>query len=320
MVLFITTRRSSSLFSLPSLTLSPWICFLFLLSFSCISTTHASPLDLSAHVSSTILRRDRFIIENSTGTPQVLNPVTNTTVPQGPPTDAGGADFNTPALIWLSFSFIIGVPMSLAGFRGWRLSTGVGAGLAAAIASWAALINSIGPVGASDIIISAIVLGFFACGFLFGVLEFGRITGTTLLGITGGLAFGIRVMILKSNLLLSGSSLFSINWVLIAICGAAGGVSIMWKNAQRKALLLGCASIGTFLISLGVDLVINKQRGMSRGLRFLFDRNASHYLDIIGNGYAPPLLTQIIIGISLAATSVPHIPFIFRRKCSTSCS
>lgn len=103
--------------------------------------------------------------------------------------------------------------------------------------AWATFINSIGPVGASDIVISAIVLGFFACGFLFGIFELGRITGTILLGITGGLAFGIRIMILKSNLLLSGSSLFPVNWGLVAICGAAGGVSIIWKNAQRNALV-----------------------------------------------------------------------------------
>lgn len=253
MVFVITARRSFSLFS----SLPPWISFLFLLSLSCISVTHASSLNLTANASTIIqIPTDRLVINNGTGTPRVIDPGTNALVPQGPATDAGGTDLNTPALIWLLFSFSVGVPMSLAGFRGWRLSTGVGAGLTAAItckspkhntkfyklnfiyySAWAAIINSITPFGISDPIISAIVLGFFACGFLFGVLEFGRITGTILLGITGGLAFGIRVMILKSNLLFSGSSLFLINWVLIAICGAAGGVVMAWKNAQRKALV-----------------------------------------------------------------------------------
>jgi len=34
--------------------------------------------------------------------------------------------------------------------------------------------------------------------------------------------------------------------------------------------------MGTFFIGLGVDLTVNQQKGMSRGLRFLFDQNTSH--------------------------------------------
>ncbi len=29
-------------------------------------------------------------------------------------------------------------------------------------------------------------------------------------------------------------------------------------------------------MALGIDLIINKQDGMSRGLRYLFDRNTAH--------------------------------------------
>ena len=39
---------------------------------------------------------------------------------------------------------------------------------------------------------------------------------------------------------------------------------------------IGCASVGTFMTGLGIDLLINKQAGLSFGLRFLFDRNDSH--------------------------------------------
>ncbi len=39
-----------------------------------------------------------------------------------------------------------------------------------------------------------------------------------------------------------------------------------------------CAAIGTFLIGLGVDLLLEKQSGWSFALRFLFDRNNSHFL------------------------------------------
>ncbi len=39
-----------------------------------------------------------------------------------------------------------------------------------------------------------------------------------------------------------------------------------------------CAAVGSFLVALGIDLILNKQSGMSNGLRFLFDRNSSHFL------------------------------------------
>jgi hypothetical protein len=41
---------------------------------------------------------------------------------------------DAPALIWVSFSFVIGLPMAFAGLRGWRLTTGVGVGLAGTVA------------------------------------------------------------------------------------------------------------------------------------------------------------------------------------------
>ena len=42
--------------------------------------------------------------------------------------------------------------------------------------------------------------------------------------------------------------------------------------------IFGSTSSGTFLIILGIDLLLNRQEGMSRGLRFLFDRNSNHLL------------------------------------------
>lgn len=40
--------------------------------------------------------------------------------------------------------------------------------------------------------------------------------------------------------------------------------------------MLCTSSTGTFFIGLGVDLSLNQQKGMSRGLRLLFDQNTSH--------------------------------------------
>ena len=38
------------------------------------------------------------------------------------------------------------------------------------------------------------------------------------------------------------------------------------------------AACGTFLVGLGIDLLLEKQSGISFGLRFLLDRNNSHFL------------------------------------------
>lgn len=51
-------------------------------------------------------------------------------------------------------------------------------------------------------------------------------------------------------------------------------VDLIWL--LRGGQLLSSASVGTFLIGLGIDLIINDLDGWSRGLRFLFDRNTAH--------------------------------------------
>jgi len=73
---------------------------------------------------------------------------------------------------------------------------------------------------------------------------------------------------------------------------------------QRIGILFGSASSGTFLIALGADLIVNQQKGMSRGLRVLMDRNTSHIVDIIEHPYAPPMSTRIIIAASLGLSLI----------------
>lgn len=52
-------------------------------------------------------------------------------------------------------------------------------------------------------------------------------------------------------------------------------VDLLWLSL-RGGQLVSSASVGTFLIGLGIDLIINDLDGWSRGLRFLFDRNTAH--------------------------------------------
>jgi len=88
----------------------------------------------------------------------------------------------------------------------------------------------------------------------------------------------------------------------VGACGAAGGLSLIWF--QRYGLLFGCASIGTFLTALGIDLIISKQAGMSMGLRFLFDRNSSHIAYFLTYQYTPSLHTRVLIIASLGLTPI----------------
>ncbi|TEB21174.1 hypothetical protein FA13DRAFT_1779468 [Coprinellus micaceus] len=109
-------------------------------------------------------------------------------------------------------------------------------------------------------------------------------------------------MLFKEGLLISDMAFYAANWAVIAVLGAIGGATVVVKRWQRWGVAGGCASIGTFLVFLGVDLAMNRQSGMSRGLRFLFDRNSNHIVDIITTGYIPPISTQILLGASLGTT------------------
>lgn len=113
--------------------------------------------------------------------------------------------------------------------------------------AWAAFINTITASGVPDLLLIAIVMAFFFLGFVLGLFEFARLTGLIMLGTSGGLAFGIRAMLLKEGLLISAVSLFALNWVLIAFFGILGGVSILWPAVQRGGIVgftdFGCACV-----------------------------------------------------------------------------
>lgn len=70
---------------------------------------------------------------------------------------------------------------------------------------------------------------------------------------------------------------------------------------QKAGITLSTAALGSFLTALGIDLVVNKQAGMSMGLRYFFDRNAAHIYWLETRGWHPPVTTEVIMAISLAA-------------------
>jgi len=229
----------------------------------------------------------------------VADPVTQQPVPQGSASDGGGYGFDVPAIIWLVWSFAVGAPLTLAGIRLSRATTGAAIGIVCTLLIWAALINTVSASGISDVLVAAISVGAFGVGFAIGAMSFGRIAGITLLGITGGMSIGVRIILFRPGLLVP---VFYVNWLIITVLGIIGFLVVLMR--QRAAITGGSAAVGTFLMSLGIDLVINKQKGMSLGLRFLFDRNNAHLVDILTTGWHPPIATEIIMAVSLAAIPI----------------
>ncbi|RPD57677.1 hypothetical protein L226DRAFT_165779 [Lentinus tigrinus ALCF2SS1-7] len=298
------------------LTILSWL--LLLLAF--VSDTHASPIartdvapDLAAHYWK---RVTPVVVTSETGdNTSVINPTNNQPIAQGPGTDGGGTDFSLPAIIWLAFVFVTGIPLALAGVRLYRVTTGLGIGLALTLCVWAAFVNTVSADGLSDIVLTVIGMGGFLVGFICGVLDFGRWAGILLIGFLGGLSVGIRVVLLRPGLLIP---TYIVNWLVLVPFMLIGIFSVLLK--QRLGIISCCAAIGSFLVALGVDLILEKQSGWSFALRFMFDRNNSHFLAIVHKGYDPSLMTQIILGASIGA--IPILAFAqhkifkgpFRRK------
>ncbi len=98
----------------------------------------ASPVVLLRHnadLATHLWKRTTPIVVSSQvgGNTTVLNPATNQAIPQGPGTDGAGAGFSPPAIIWLVFVFVVGVPLALAVVRLWRFTTGMAVGLAVTV-------------------------------------------------------------------------------------------------------------------------------------------------------------------------------------------
>jgi len=240
---------------------------------------------------------------------EVFDPTSHQPIPQAPASDGGGTGLtsSSPAILWVVVCLLVGLPLAVAGVRGWRLTTGAALGLALGVCAWAAFINTVSAPGISDLPLTLIIFTFIGLGFILGTFSFMRIAGIAALGVVGGLAVGVRIAIIKRDLLVSSS--FTTNWLIAALFGLLGGGLVAWK--QRVGILLCSAAAGTFLIGVGFDLIINKQDGLSRGLRFLFDRNTSHLADMLSNPYRPPISSQAIVAASLGAS--PFLAYLQHR-------
>ncbi|KAF7798981.1 hypothetical protein EIP86_010210 [Pleurotus ostreatoroseus] len=276
---------------------------LFLL-LSCIASVYAIPTnvhnDEGLHALS---RRGAVVAYDSFGNVKnVTDATTGLPIAQGAATDGGGTDFDASAIIWLALSFVSGVPLMLGGLALPRMTTGMGIALTATVCIWAAFVSTINASGVSDLIITLISLGSFVLGFGLGVFEVGYYAGMTLIALLGGFSVGVRIVLFRADLLIHK---FFANWLVIVGLGLLMFLLMLVQQRATMARRLAVCStaVGTFMTGLGIDLIVNKQSGMSMGLRYLFDRNSSHLEYIASHGWHPGVASLIIMAVSLALIS-----------------
>lgn len=165
-------------------------------------------------------------------------PPTSDTSSQVSYSDGGGTDYNAPAVLWIVFSGLLGLPLAFAGVRGWRITSGVGFGLILSFFIWCAFVNTTtgaslaaNPV-TSDLLLSLFVWGCFLLGTVLGSLRIGILAGVSALGASGGVAIGILIALLRPGLLVP---IYAINIIPIGILGAAGAAWPIWH--QRLAVV-----------------------------------------------------------------------------------
>ncbi|CAE6443851.1 unnamed protein product [Rhizoctonia solani] len=254
----------------------------------------------------------------------VTDDVTGAPIPQVQASDGGGliggSIFSAPNIIWAIFAAIIGIPLGVAGVRLWRVTTALGGGLTLAFAMWAALINTISENGLassqsmSDMLILLITGAAFLVGMVGGAFRIIALPAMVAICVLGGLSVAARGVILRPGLLVPpgpNQQLAFVNLVIVAVGGLSGGLSVIFK--QRESMIFSTSFISSFLAALAVDLLVNGQDGMSRGLRSLFDMNNNHLADLVGGGYHPPLSSQITVasslGLALILCIIQHFAF-----------
>ena len=94
--------------------------------FSAASSVHGAPAILP-DLPVLAPRTDLQVNVSSNGTVTVYNG--NETIAQGSATDGGGSAFDAPAVLWIIYCFLLGIPLAFGGVRLPRVTTGIGIGL-----------------------------------------------------------------------------------------------------------------------------------------------------------------------------------------------
>lgn len=80
------------------------------------------------------LGRSGITVNDADGSFVIFNTQTMQLIPQGAASDGSGVAFDASAALWIAVSFLVGIPLSAAGIRGWRFTLGAAIGLSTAVA------------------------------------------------------------------------------------------------------------------------------------------------------------------------------------------
>jgi hypothetical protein len=177
-----------------------------------------------------------------TNTNSPLNPLDPSSA-QASFTDGGGVGFSAPAVLWIVFSCFLGLPLAVAGVRGWRITSGVGVGLSLSILMWCTFVNS--TTGASlaanpttsDLLLSLFIWGCFFVGVALGTIRHGIFIGVSLLGASAGVALGVLMALLRPGLLIP---IYALNIVPMGIFGVAGALWPLWQQRLAVVSIVYC--------------------------------------------------------------------------------
>ncbi|CCM05218.1 uncharacterized protein FIBRA_07428 [Fibroporia radiculosa] len=261
---------------------------------SIVNSAYASPLSYNFSP-----RTDPSVSTASNGTVTVTDPATGSAIPQGTASDGSGSGLSAVAIIWIVYCLLLGVPLTFCGIFLRRVTTGVAIGLAGTISLWVAFINTEPADAFSDWVLTLVPVCIFVPGFLFGLFNYGRLAGVILIAIASGFSWGVRICLFRPDLLIHqvwGNWVFSAAFALLNL--------LFVPHFERLAVAFASASVGSFFLALGVDLLVNKQSGLSLGLRYLCDTNPSHWLNLDYEGWKAPTSTIIILAVSLALSPV----------------
>ena len=117
-------------------------------------------------------------------------------------------------------------------------------------AAWSVIVNTLDNVGVSDVVLTVCILVLFVLGFALGFLDMTRVLAVMVLGVLGGLAIGVRIVLMGSGLLISDPAAFFVNWLIIGLCGIAGSILIVWKQRYGIVCHPNQPNLGCLLIEL----------------------------------------------------------------------
>ncbi|BGP44996.1 hypothetical protein JCM10450v2_000811 [Rhodotorula kratochvilovae] len=181
-------------------------------------------------------------------------------------------------LLFAIIALLVGPVLLLAGHRLWRVTTALGTSLLLEFVVWVILANELprdgfshSSSGSTGIIVWGIVTAGGVVGLVVGGVWWK--VGIVAMGADAGVALGLSIALMGDDALPPLA-----RWVVLGI--------------------IATSLTGSFLLFLGVDLLVNQISGWSQGLRYILDGNDAHAAQLAS--YHPPVSSRIFLGASWA--------------------